>query len=304
MLTGLDIGGTSIKGVLVDSRFRILKKVQLPTLADQDKSSTLKNIVSAIKELGRSDAIGISIAGRVDKRGFMSFNPNIPGLNGVKIAGEIKKRTGMPITVENDASCFAIAEHRIGSGKGSENMIGLTIGTGIGSGLIINGNLYKGNGNAGELGHSVIDPSGPICGCGKKGDLESWCSGRSITSRYLNAYGAIKDPDPIKIFYAKEKTAQRIIDETIEKLAIGITNMIAEFDPDTIVIGGGVSNLPIFGRLRRAIKKFALKDLEIKTKIKKSGLMMPGSVGAAMVASQGLTHNRPLPLRRMDRQDQ
>ncbi len=287
---GLDIGGTSIKGVLADPRFRILKKFQLPTLANERKEATIKNIITVATELAgeKNRPIGISISGRINKKGEVTFNPNIPLLEGTNLKQTLEKKTGMRMLIENDAACFAIAEHRTGAGKGARNMIGLIIGTGIGSGIIINNQLYKGNGSAGELGHITIDPSDPSairCGCGKKGDLESWCSGKNIVKRYKNAGGKIRNPNPAKIFFSKEQTAKKIMSQTIDKLGTGLSNMTAAFDPDMIVIGGGVSNLPFYSQLRDAARKHQYKGQKPDVKIIKSSLELPGALGAAMLSS-------------------
>ncbi len=286
---GLDIGGTSIKGILTDSKFSILKSILLPSHSEKAKEATINNIVEAIKQLSTGkEPVGISMAGRINK-GTLTFCPNIPKLQGLKLKKILENKTGTEIFIENDASCFAIAEHKIGAGKGTKNMIGLIIGTGIGAGIIINNELYKGNGYAGELGHAIIDPSGTRCGCGKKGDFESWCSGKHITERYAIAGGKIKNPEPKKIFASKEKTAKKISLETIDKLGIALSNIICYFDPEAIVIGGGVSNLKFYSQIRNAIVKYSYKRQAIKTKIKKSALILPGALGAAM-----LTNHIPL----------
>ncbi len=283
---GLDIGGTSIRGILADNNFKILKSIQLPTLPKKEKEATIENIVHAIKSLSLKPlCVGISIAGRTNND-TITFSPNIPNLEGVNLRKILEKQTGTKVFIENDAACFAIAEHRIGAGKGTKNMIGLIIGTGIGAGIIINGALYKGSGGAGELGHAIIDPSGPKCGCGKNGDFESWCSGKHITERYIQAGGRIKEPDPSKIFSSKERIAKKISKETIDKLGIGLSNIISEFDPDAIIIGGGVSNIPFYEQIRKATIKNSYKGQVTKTKIKKSILLLPGALGAAMLTTR------------------
>ncbi len=283
---GLDIGGTSIKGVYVDSNYRLLKRIIMRTLANKSSKETLANIIKAAKMLrtNKASPIGISIAGRIDKKGKVIFNPNIPHLKGTNLKKALEKELKTAVCIENDAACFAIAENRIGAGKGAENMIGLTIGTGIGSGIIINGDLYRGKGTAGELGHMTIDPSGIKCGCGKKGDLESWCSGKNIVKRYINAGGKIKNPDPKKIYFSNERIAIQIMDETIAHLGIGLSNIIAIFDPDSIIIGGGVSNLPVIDRVIKATIQNLYGGQELKTKIRKGTIELAGAVGAAMIA--------------------
>lgn len=284
---GMDIGGTKIEGILVDEKLEVLKKYQLPTLAKKKREATITNIVAVAKQLMTKNVrgIGISMAGRINRKGIITFNPNIPRLVGVNAKQLLQKKLKTRIAMENDAACFALAEHRLGAGKGTRNMIGMIMGTGIGTGLIINGKLYKGNGGAGELGHMTIDPSGPRCGCGKKGDLESWCSGKHIVERYAAAGGKMKSPDPAKIFASKEKTARKVMAETIDKLGMGLANMTAAFDPDAIILGGGVSNLPFYAQIRAAAEKYKYQGQKSKTKIRKGNLKSSGAIGAALLCT-------------------
>lgn len=277
---GLDIGGTSIKGVLLQGN-KIMKECQLPTLSE--KSRTIQNIIQAAKLLMQKDVkgIGISLAGRTSK-GLITFNPNIKQLVGVNLKQAMEKSFGKKTIIENDAACFALAESRLGLGRGKKNVIGLIIGTGIGAGIIIDGRLYKGNGAAGEIGHMIIDPTGHVCGCGRKGDFESWCSGKGIVNRYTDSGGRIKDPDPQKIYFSNEHAAKQTINETIEKMGIAMANISAIFDPEIIVLGGGVSNLPFYSRIRKAAQKHKISGQK-PLKIEKSRLKMPGAVGAALL---------------------
>ncbi|MBI2142380.1 ROK family protein, partial [Candidatus Woesearchaeota archaeon] len=138
---------------------------------------------------------------------------------------------------------------------------------------------------AGELGHMTIDPSGPRCGCGKKGDLESWCSGKHIVERYVAAGGKMPSPDPKKIHYSKEAAAKKVMAETIDKLGIGLANMTAAFDHDAIILGGGVSNLPFYRQIRAAARKYKYRGQKSKTKILKGKLKSAGAIGAALLCT-------------------
>src|SRR3989338_8548601 len=215
---GLDIGGTHIHGIFMGDKGDIIKRIILDTHPEYSKERIIEQIISAITSLKskKSSGIGLGIAGITDKNGKFLFKPNIPKLKNVNLRNILQEKFKTKVIQENDANCFAIAEHRFGACKGTKNMVGLIIGTGVGGGIILNGNLYKGShGFAGEFGHSILNPNGPRCNCGLKGDFESLCSGPNIVKRYYNSGGKIRNADPEKIFQSKESTAKKIIQETI-----------------------------------------------------------------------------------------
>ncbi len=309
---GLDIGGTKIEGILVkapSSYFkssqplpRVLKRIRLPTNAAGGKSAVINNIVAVIAELykfGKDNSpgfllkgVGIGTAGFL-KKGRMQMTPNIPALTGVKLRHILLKQLRQkgiksPLYIENDSICFAMAEFMFGAAKGYRNVIGVIVGTGIGGGLILDGRLYRGrDGGAGHFGHATIDPSGPKCGCGQRGHFESWCSGKYITRRYIAAGGKMANPGPAKIFASQEPVAKRIMGETYEKFGLAFANMLNTFNPDIIVIGGGVSNLPqkFYLEIRAATRKHAYPAFSGGIKIVRNRLGdSAGVFGAATLA--------------------
>lgn len=291
---GLDIGGTKIEGILVNAAGsaaipKILKKLRTPTNAAAGKHAVISNIVSVAVSLyryGRENVrgfklngIGIGAAGFL-KKGRLEIVPNIPSLKKVRLRDILlqqlrKKGIMAPLFIENDSVCFALAEFMFGAARGSENVIGVIVGTGIGGGLILGGRVYRGrDGGAGHIGHMTIDPRGPKCGCGQKGHFESWCSGKYISRRYIAAGGKIMGPDPKKIFYSDDAVAKRIMRETYDKFGIAFANIINTFNPDVIVMGGGVSNLPaeFYRKINAAAKKYAYPALSEKVKIVRNKL--------------------------------
>ena len=170
----------------------------------------------------------------------------------------------------------------MGAGKKTINIIGLIIGTGVGSGIIINKKLYTGQGYAGEIGHTIIDPSGLKCSCGNIGDVESWVSGPNIVKRYNLLGGKLKNPTPKEIFKSKEKAARITIDITLEKLAVALANLINTLDPDLIILGGGLSNQPIYKELNKRIKKYTRNPQPCKIVKNKLG-DAAGTLGAAFL---------------------
>ncbi|MBI2581025.1 ROK family protein [Candidatus Woesearchaeota archaeon] len=291
---GLDIGGTKIEGVLakataISSLPKVLKKVRTPTDAAAGRSKVLNNIAAAITALcdyGRQNikgfrlnGIGIGTAGFL-KNDRLEMVPNIPAIKGVRLKQVLRRqlrRKGIkaPLFIENDSICFALAESMFGAAKSRRNVVGVIVGTGIGGGLVLDGKIYRGrDGGAGHIGHMNIDPSGPRCGCGQLGHFESWCSGKYITQRYIAAGGKIPNPDPRKIFHSKEAVARKIMLETYEKFGIAFANIINIFNPEVIVIGGGVSNLPaeFYRKINVAAKKYAYRAFSSGLKIVKNKL--------------------------------
>ncbi len=266
---GLDIGGTKIEGILVNDKYKIIKKNIKKTEADKPREITLKNIFSVIKELKQNyklSGIGISTAGYVKNKVLVNC-PNIPNLNNINIIKDFKKNIKEKFIVENDANCFALAENIYWKKK---NLVGVILGTGIGTGIIINGKLYRGKSGSTEFGHTIIASSGLKCRCGKKGDFESWCSGNSILKRYKKLGGKLKKTQ--EIFKSKDKLAKKIIDETYKYLGIGLANIITALNPDLIVLGGGVSNGIDYNRINKEVKKNVIKELRDDVKIVKNKL--------------------------------
>ncbi|MBI2140789.1 ROK family protein [Candidatus Woesearchaeota archaeon] len=306
---GLDIGGTKIEGILAaatstsdPSLPKVIKKIRVPTDAAGGRSKVLNNIVVAITSLcgyGKENipgfklkGIGIGTAGFL-KKGKLEMVPNIPCLKGVRLRDILSRQLWQrkivaPLYIENDSICFALAEFMFGTAKGHRNVVGVIVGTGIGGGLILDGEVYRGrDGGAGHIGHTTIDPRGPKCGCGQRGHFESWCSGKHITQRYIAAGGKIPNPDPRKIFHSKEALARKIMSETYDKFGIAFANIINTFNPEVIVLGGGVSNLPeeFYRRVMTATRKYAYPALSANVKIVKNKLGdSAGVFGAAALA--------------------
>ena len=190
---GVDVGGTNIKVALVDKSGSIVYSDTVPTRAEMGYEYTISNIIKAIKDLMKEskaskdmiEGIGFGFPGQIDcDNGIVRLAPNIPGWVDIPIAQIVSKEFDIPVKVDNDVRCAALAELNYGAGKGAKNLICITVGTGIGSGLIINGKLVRGASNAaGELGHIKLQmDNGPICGCGDRGCLEAFASGPAIVA--------------------------------------------------------------------------------------------------------------------------
>ncbi len=279
---GIDIGGTNIKvGHIVDGV--LVEKSVFPTEADKGKEKVLKVLLDIISNYNNEiDFVGLAVAGLVDhKKGIVYEPPNLPGWFEVDLKQIIESETKRRCFVLNDANAFAIGEWQFGSGIGSENLIGVTLGTGVGGGVIVNGTLLLGSVHfAAEIGHMVIDPTGPDCNCGQRGCWEAFLGNGYFASRAKSVfikYGVvIDDYSPEVIFkYAKEgfEPAIWLWKEYGYFLGIGLVNLIHLFDPEVIVIGGGISNaFELFiDSARKTIKErvmgFSRRNLEIKPSI-------------------------------------
>jgi len=279
-----DLGGTTTQVALVDERGVIKIDARRPTLL-KSSSSIIDGVVDLTEELLAAinktksdlDGFGIGVAGLVDfKTGTVVFAPNLP-LRNAPIKKTLAGRFGTRVVVENDAAAATLGEARFGAGRGVKNLVMLTIGTGIGGGIIIDGSLYRGtSGSAGELGHMVIEAGKAACECGGQGCLEALASGRAIAAR---ARTAVKKAGGGKIVdlavgdlknitgevvsqaaQAGDKTAVAVLEETGRFIGAGLVTIVNAFNPDMIILGGGVmeGDTLILKTAAAAVKKCGL----------------------------------------------
>lgn len=284
---GIDVGGTNVKIALVDDNGKIIYSNSVPTYAKMGYEYTVNNIKQAIKDLMKEtnttpsdiEGIGFDFPGQVDcKTGVVKLAPNIPGWVNVPIAQMIEDEFHIPTRIDNDVRCAALGELKFGAGRGCENFICITVGTGIGSGIVINGKVVRGATNAaGELGHIKLQMNGgPICGCGDTGCLESFASGPAIVAmaqEYIKGGKSTKfremaaveggEITPYMVAKAAEEgdpVAKRIFEIVGEYIGIGLTSVINLLNPERVIIGGGVaeSGELLLGPIRKTIKERAM----------------------------------------------
>ena len=259
---GIDLGGTFIKGGIVDSDGNIIVKDKTPTQSDLGANKVAENIanlcISLLKQanLKKDDVVGVGMGspGMIDsERGEVVFANNL-NWEQVKICDEVQKLTGLKVKIANDANVAALGETKFGCGKNYKNTVFITLGTGVGGGIVIDGKLFEGNRSAGaEMGHSVIVAGGEQCTCGRKGCLEAYASATALirdTKRAMQnnpnslmwEIGSLDKVDGKTAFdYAdKDADAKAVVDNYIEKLGVGLTNIANEFRPEVIMLGGGV----------------------------------------------------------------
>lgn len=283
---GIDVGGTNVKIALVDEKGSIIYSNSVPTRAEMGYEYTVNNIKQAIYDLLKEtkleakniEGIGFGFPGQVDyKSGVVRLAPNIPGWVDVPIAKLIEDEFHIPTRVDNDVRCAALGELNFGAGKGCQNLICITVGTGIGSGLIINGKLVRGASNAaGEIGHIKLQMhDGPICGCGDTGCLEAFASGPAIVAMaedYIKGGKSTKfremansnDITPFIVAEAAkagDPVAKRIFTIMGEYIGIGMASVVNLLNPERIIVGGGVADAGdiLMTPLKETLKKRAMK---------------------------------------------
>ena len=283
---GVDIGGTNVKIALVDKNGEISHPKTVPTRAEMGYEYTIGNITQCIKDVlaeanlstGDIEGIGFGFPGQIDcDNGIVRILPNIPGWIDVPIAKIIQKEFNVPVKVDNDVRCAALGELNYGAGRGCENLICITVGTGIGSGLIVNGKLVRGASNAaGEIGHIKLQMNdGPLCGCGDTGCLEAFASGPSIVAmandyirggksakfREMAEGGAITPYIVCEAAKAGDPVAQRIFTIMGEYIGIGMASVVNLLNPEKIIVGGGVAEAGDFllVPLKETLLKRAMK---------------------------------------------
>lgn len=303
---GIDLGGTNIAVGLVDENYKIVMNKSTPTLIDRDFGEIVKDMAKLINEIIAEKGIslddikyiGIGAPGVLDnKKGTLTDNSNIHVEN-YPIRNELQKYFDKSVYLGNDANVAAWAEYIGGCGKGTENFLMLTLGTGVGGGIILNGKLHSGSHNIGaEIGHTTFIAGGNQCGCGNKGCVEAYCSATALIKM------AQKDVDkyPDSVIAKAEKINARVVvdaakendeygvklfNEYVSNLAQVCASIINFLDPDVIALGGGVANAGDFllDKVNEEVKQYVTFSSMMATKIMKAEMGNDaGIIGAALL---------------------
>ena len=244
---GIDLGGTKTEGVLVDEQFQVIERKRVPTNQNNGYESileTIQNLVSDLKKNNEKTSIGICTPGALSKESGFIKNSNTQCLIGKDLKNDLEKILNQELLIENDANCFALAEARLGAAKNHDTVFGVIMGTGVGGGLVIDGKIHTGRTNiAGEWGHHCIKPDGNECYCGRKGCVETYISGpalekkwNELTNQNTSVSNIVKNP--------QEDAYKTWKNEFLENFGLSLANVIDILDPDAIVLGGGLSNIP------------------------------------------------------------
>ena len=310
-VVGLDLGGTKILSVCVDRDMNVAGQDYRPTEADRGPDAVIDRMAASARAAAgdrRILAVGVSAPGPIRTfEGVVTTPPNLPGWRDVPVARLISERMGLPAWVENDVNSGALAEHRLGAGRGAQHLVMIAPGTGIGGGLILDGKLYRGaSGGAGEVGHIQIDPRGPLCACGRSGCLEALASGSALDEQAR----AIAQAEPEGIVarlsaQEHEEPDARILDMAAQQgdeMAIsaimqaglyfgsGLTSLINIFNPEVIVIGGSLRKSALYLQSALSVAKlqaFPQHAADVRIVEAELGDDAP-AMGAAIIAWENL----------------
>jgi len=312
IVLGLDLGGTNMVGAAVAAEGELLAKSKIPTEASRGLQHVLDRMANCLLDVlkksgcAREDvlAAGVGAPGPLNQETGVIFTPpNLPGWKDVPLADELRKRLGVPVFIENDANSAAYGESWLGAGRGFKDLVCLTLGTGVGGGIIINNELLRGrDGTAGEIGHLIIEMHGRKCNCGSYGCLEQYASATGIVNRTREAIERgeqtmlTKTVPDLSHLTAKDvsdamergdKLGHHIITETGEILGIAITSIVNLLNPEVVVLCGGVigAGEALFKPIRDTVKKRAFPVPAARARIVPSVLGdNAGVIGAAGVA--------------------
>lgn len=304
---GIDLGGTKICGAVASFEGDIVSKYTIPTKAEDGEEAVLERIITVIEKIIEEStvdkdkivSIGIGSPGPLDaKEGKILTTPNLPFKN-FNIVKPIKDKFNIPVYLDNDANAAAIGEYVFGAGKGTNNMVFITVSTGIGGGAVLNGKIYRGNTcNALEIGHSTIDKDGPRCNCGNYGCAEALASGTAIArfareaveigqTTSLSSYEKITSYEVFKEAEKGDSVAVNILNKSLNYLGICVANVITSFDPEMVIIGGGVSKggAIVFDKIKAVVQERCFKAMWENTKIVPAALGTDaGVIGAVALA--------------------
>ncbi len=285
---GIDLGGTKIEGILLDEKYNTIQRKRIETHQENGYDSIVKSIISLVNELKEKTSeeitVGMCTPGVTNANSGLIKNSNTQCLIGMPLKNDIENILGYEIAMENDANCFALSESVLGSAKGYDVVFGVIMGTGVGGGIVINETLHKGRTNiAGEWGHHTLHPNGNDCYCGKQGCVETYISGPALEKRWLEITGK-KEPLQSIIRDFSDEKAKQWKEEFLENFGIGLANVIDILDPDVIVLGGGVSNIPfLYDQGKKTVYEKVFND-SIDTPILKNSLGdSAGVFGACMI---------------------
>lgn len=255
----VDIGGTNIKYGFLPAGSQTLQFVrEAPTNAHLGGAALMETVQALLRTLPAFDCIGVSTCGQVDREtgGIRYATDNVPGYTGTPVRTLLEETFHVPVAVENDVNAAALGEAYFGAGRGCQSFLCLTYGTGIGGAALLNGVLHTGfHGAAGEFGHIVTHAGGRNCTCGGKGCYEAYASTRALTREAESLLGRPVDGRALfKLLEIGNQMVATLIDSWVDEIAVGLAGLVYSFDPERLVLGGGIMKEPyLLPRLRQAL---------------------------------------------------
>ena len=287
---GIDLGGTKIEGILIDEQFQVIKRERVPTKREEGYEAILSRIVKLAKSIiedvpDLESPIGICTPGTIESETGLLKNSNTVCLIGKPIQKDMERELGIPVVMENDANCFALAEATIGAAKKYNVVFGVILGTGCGGGITMLRNIHRGaNRIAGEWGHHCLVPGGRECYCGNRGCTEAYISGTALEKEWLELSGERSRVTDI-IDSGKYKNHPEWKENFLKNFGRGLANVIDILDPHAIVLGGGLSRIDfLYSEGKDSVYKETFSKI-VRTPILKNKLGdSAGVFGAAMLA--------------------
>ena len=293
---GVDVGGTKILAAVVSRDGSLGVRLERPS-DHSSQDALLAELDSLVEELHRAEpeavALGFGVPSRIDQRSGQALKSvNIP-LEGVDLRDRMREQHGLPVALDNDANAAAIAEWQVGAARGARNVVMLTLGTGVGGGLILDGRPYRGaTGSGAELGHIVLEPGGPPCGCGGHGHLESFAAGPAADRVARSLYGDGSNAhELVRRGREGEPEAAEALAGIGRYLGAGIATFVNVFEPELVVVGGGFGEAGelLLGAAREVVAVEGLEPARDNVRIVKAELgIEAGVIGAGMVAFEAL----------------
>lgn len=317
-LAGVDVGLAKVLVVITDLHGTVVSRRRIDLSEHESRESMLEAITGALRDLVRNDpaaklvqAVGVSYPGLVrPKDGVVLNTPNRPYLNGIPLASMLGEIVGVPVVLENDGTCMTLGQVRFGGGVGAQNVIGLLLGDGVGGGLVVNGEPYRGHGtHTAEFGHITVSPTGPVCGCGNQGCLEVTAGALAIAENARRSVLAGRGRMMLELAGgAHERITAKIVDQAARAgdataldlmlqaawfIGMALADIVNMLDPDLVVVGGGMSNA---GEYFRARVQQVVHDRSYVYKVERDPLPLvvadfgeaANAVGAAAVAMEHL----------------
>lgn len=296
-IIAIDLGGTNLKIALLTGGYEFKDRQTLRTRRFAQKDSLIQAIIDAVNKiiekncLGKADILGVGLGlpGPIDvKQGVVYFFPNIRGWKQVNLKKILQSKLGMPAFLDNDANLMSLAESKLGAARGYKNAVCLTLGTGVGGGIIIDGGLYRGtNSAAGEIGHIPINEEGPSCNCGGRACLEAYIGNDKIIKAARKLFRRNISLEELSLMArARNKQALQLWSEVGRRLGVALTGVVNFLNPGVIVIGGGVAGAgrALFDQVKKTIFSRAMKVQTGQLKVVKAKLGSDaGLIGAAIL---------------------